>query len=398
VTRWQAFVTICDYFRAGLLGGKLPKPDVDLPWELLVEISSFHFVTPALAWCLRERSEIPSEICDYFDAALALNGQRNERMLEGLDRIVDALNAIDIEPVLLKGIAHLVEGVYPEPALRFLGDVDILIPADRSVHAVAALRAKGFDTKKNGVVPPPSHHHLEMLVDSQTGTGVELHTEVFGEGLHQSGFSTAWFCENSQPARFRGGQIRLPDATRSVAHNIVHSQFFHGLYWQKRIELRHLLDLAVIRAKREGEIDWIEIDRRCCSAGLGEGLATYLNIAESLFNQPAPQLSSAPRQGAMTDLERAESRDHFHSKIEQLTAYRDELVTRLSRMTEERDHFRAEAERLAITVKELRTALGLPVEERARAAFLASTLWRLTQPLRAIAAALRRWRKSWSRH
>jgi hypothetical protein len=373
VTRWQTFVTICDYLRAGLLGGRPPKPNADLPWELLVEISSFHFVTPALAWCLRDRADMPSEICAYFDAALALNSRRNERIIEGLGRIVDALNAIDIEPVLLKGIAHLVEGVYPEPALRFLGDVDILIPADRSAHAVAALRAKGFDTKKNGVIPPPSHHHLEMLVDSQTGTGVELHTEVFGEGPH-------------------------PDATRSVAHNIVHSQFFHGLYWQKRIELRHLLDLAVIRAKREGEIDWIEIDRRCCSAGLGEGLATYLNIAESLFNQPAPQLSSAPRQGAMTDLERAESRDHFHSKIEQLTAYRDELVTRLSRMTEERDHFRAEAERLAITVKELRTALGLPVEERARAAFLASTLWRLTRPLRAIAAALRRWRKSWYRH
>ena len=409
MTRWQAFTVICDYLRAGLLGGKPPKPAGGISWELLIEISSFHSVTPALAWCLKEHEEVPSEIREYFDAVLVLNSQRNESLLEGLARTVGALNAIDIEPVLLKGAAHLVEGIYPESMLRILGDLDILIPAERSADAVAALQTMGFGAKPDGVIPPPSHHHLQMLHDPQTGAGLELHTGVFGGGPHEAGFSTAWFCENTRPVRFRSRQIRLPDATRSVGHNIVHSQFFHGLYWLKRVELRHLLDLAVIRAKHESAIDWTELDHRFCSAGLGEGLATYLNIAKSLFGQPAPRLSCGPRRGGITDLRRAESRDHFQDKVERLmgtcdtlvtglsrmTESRDHfqgtcdtLVTELSRMTESRDHFQAEAERLRASRDETLAELGCVMRSRS---------WRLTRPLRALATASRRWSKSWSR-
>jgi hypothetical protein len=373
MNRWQAFTTICDHLRGGLLGGKPPELADGISWDLLIEISSFHYVTPALAWCLKDQAEVPSEIREYFDAVLLLNKQRNESLIEALARIVGALNAIDIEPVLLKGAAHLVESIYPEPMLRFLGDLDILIPAHRSAHAVAALQTIGFGEKPGHVVPPPSHHHLPTLHDSQTGAGVELHTGVFGQP-HEASFPTTWFCENTIPIRFQSGLIRLPEVTRSVGHNIVHSQFFHGLYWHKRIQLRHLLDLAAIRTKHENAIAWNELDQRFGSAGIGEGLATYLDIAESLLGQRAPWLSYSPRAGALNDFRRAESRDHFKAAVERLTATCDGLVTGLSQMTESRDHFRAEAERMSVELAKLR----------------ASRSWRLTGPLRAVANTLRR--------
>jgi Uncharacterised nucleotidyltransferase len=79
---------------------------------------------------------VPREIRDYLDAVLTLNGQRNALLLEALSRIVAALNVIDIEPVLMKGCARLVEGEYPQPNMRFLGDLDILVPANRAADAM----------------------------------------------------------------------------------------------------------------------------------------------------------------------------------------------------------------------------------------------------------------------
>src|SRR5215211_1320786 len=108
VTRWDALTAICDYLRADLLGDG-SEADRNIPWELVVEVASFQLVTPTLARCLRHHANIPPDIGEYFDTIAAYNGERNERMLAVLARVAGLLNAIDIEPVLLKGSSLLVE-------------------------------------------------------------------------------------------------------------------------------------------------------------------------------------------------------------------------------------------------------------------------------------------------
>ena len=175
MTRWDAFADVCGYLRAGLLGGEPPRRRRNREWKLLIEMSSFDFVTPSLAGCLHGQPGIPREIRDYLDAVLTLNGQRNELLLEALSRIVAALNVIDIEPVLMKGCARLVEGEYPQPNMRFLGDLDILVPANRAADAYAALMANGFGEKPEDTIHPPDHHHLRVLHEHKTGAAVEIH-------------------------------------------------------------------------------------------------------------------------------------------------------------------------------------------------------------------------------
>ena len=93
-------------------------------------------------------------------------------------------------------------------------------------------------------------------------------------------------------------------------------EIFHGLYALNKIQLRHLLDLALIRARHEGAIDWNELDRRLSTSGLGEVLATYLCFSDELLGQPAPKLRHTPRKDAMAELRSVESRDSFQFKIE----------------------------------------------------------------------------------
>jgi hypothetical protein len=304
MTRWDAFADMCGYLRAGLLKGRPPRGRGNRDWKLLIELSSFHYVTPSLAGCLHDEPGVPHEIREYLDAVLTLNGQRNTVLLEALSRIVATLNAVDIEPVLLKGCARLVANDYPQSNMRFLGDLDVLVPTSRTTDAYMALAANGFGQKPEYGVPPPGHYHLPPLHEHKTGAGVEIHAHLTNE-VFAPLLSTPWFCEGARPFRLENGlHVRLPDPTRSVCHNIVHQQLHHEKYPNPAIELRQLLDLALIRKRHEAAIDWAELDDLFSRKGLGEVLATYLQFCEELLGQKSPRLRSRPRIGAIENFRR----------------------------------------------------------------------------------------------
>lgn len=306
MNRWDAMLTLCGYLRAGLLRDQLSPPTENISWEVLVEVSSRHNVTPALAWCLKNKRDVPAEARDYFETILTLNRRRNETLFASLKRVVAVCNAIGIEPVPLKGAARLIERNYPSPSLRILSDLDVLIPAERSVDVVAALEAIGFRTNPGDEPMPPAHNHLPALYDGEDwACSVELHTHILKSQSAEI-IETNWFWAGTQPSTFEDLRIRLPDATRSIGHVITHDQLHHRGYWNRRVELRQLLDVAMIRSRHESEIDWAELDDRFCHVEFefGEVLATYLAIAEMLVGQPAPRLRREPRRDAIEDFRR----------------------------------------------------------------------------------------------
>jgi Uncharacterised nucleotidyltransferase len=302
VNRWEAFVAVCDWLREGLLGSVSANSTKPARWERIINVSSQHFVTPALAWCLKERPGVPPDISAYFNAALMLNARRNELLLAALARVATALNARDTEPILLKGAARLVDGCYPEPSLRFLGDLDVLVPAAKIAGAAATLKDIGFEMKADDPIGP-SHHHLPMLRERDSGVGIELHKRLADRQFEEI-VPTAWFLEHTVPLRFRGARVRLADATRAVAHNIVHDQLVHSQHQRKSVELRQLLDFSLIRARYDAKIDWSAIDHQFCDAGMGQVLSTYVDFARVLFAQRAPQLSCAPGSKTIDDFRR----------------------------------------------------------------------------------------------
>jgi hypothetical protein len=156
----------------------------------------------------------------------------------------------------------------------------------------------------SGPLLPVNHHHLPMLCDPETEAGVELHTEAVHRRSERI-VPVTWFFDKTRVFAFRGSRVRVPDATRSVAHSVIHDQLDHEGYKRERVDLRQLLDLAIIRARHESAIDWVELDHRFVHAGVGHVLATYLQAAEVLLGQRAPVLSHASSPNAIARLRRA---------------------------------------------------------------------------------------------
>jgi hypothetical protein len=286
---------VCAELGAGLLEREAPSLK-GRHWESIVAVSNDHHVAPALGWCLLRRSGIPPSVRDYFETVHALSRERNEAILAALRRVVAALNAIGVEPVALKGVAHLLDQLYP-PGVRLVGDADLLVRDGPA--AAACLTASGFVTLETDL--KETHHHLPMMQDPISGLVIELHTRVEYEA-EEGILPVAWFLEQTRLVPFDGLKVRIPDATRMAGHCIVHAQLHDYGFLRRRLELRQLLDLAMLRARYGPTIDWRELDGAFAKAGRGEALAAYLSLNAALFDQELLPLVCRPRRLSAREL------------------------------------------------------------------------------------------------
>ena len=217
-------------------------------------------------------------------------------MLDGLELAVAALNSADCQPVLLKGAAALLdEGLYPDVSMRYLCDLDILVPLSRLHDAAIALKRIGFQAVPEPTVPKrwvrprpqPGHlHHLPPLLYGETGVVIELHRTITLQQFDSLLPATSGI-EHQSKRKFRGLELCVLAPTDRIVHNIVHSQLHHGQHKRGAIDLRQLFELGLLAVKFGREIDWQDVESRFLGAGYLEVLQNHVEILQTIFSVPS---------------------------------------------------------------------------------------------------------------
>jgi hypothetical protein len=167
---------------------------------------------------------------------------RNERLLDAAWPVVRRLREAGIEVALLKGAALLAAG-YGDLGLRFMADVDLLVPTADRRRAIELVAACGFapagglstdavDVLMPAVTPGYGFRNASRL-------SIDLHWHV----LHQSRQpdADADFWSGSRTVTFRGQPIRLLDPADRLLHALV-----HGLRWSRLPPVRWVFDAVLI--------------------------------------------------------------------------------------------------------------------------------------------------------
>lgn len=302
-TRWDVFRSICQWVRPLIDDGQVPVINEEPDWNRVVEAASAHLITPALAWCLRGAQGLPSDLSSYLDAILELSQERNRNATGALAATLQSLNEAGIEPVLLKGAASLVDGIYPDDGIRIFSDIDLLVGSKDLEAASAALNRAGFaPVDKGGNWVALDSHQLPIQINPKWLVGVEVHRRILGPGL--SKLVPANSCiDRVRRGTFRGHSLFLPNPTDRAAHNIAHAQLQDGGHGNVP-QLRQLLDLAMIRRRYENEIDWIDIEARFKSAGFPDVIPDILRLSHALLGQSMPAGVAGPARDPVRRLER----------------------------------------------------------------------------------------------
>jgi hypothetical protein len=261
----------------------------DWNWAKFIEAASVEMLTPAIYGLLAKQQLVeylPADVGDFFFAARELNRQRNREILERIEILASAFNAVGIEPLLLKGAAYLLSGVYADPGDRFLVDIDFLVTREEIPAALEILGQHGYSFDRVDPIDHATNHTFAVFSRSDSMT-VDLHQTV-GLGASSDVLPTVEILDRSQVLMLGHAGVRIPCPTDLLTHHILHSQV-HELY-RDRIwtPLRSLYDLALLQQRFSAQADWQRIVWRFKQRRLYGSLILYLMLVRKMIGTAPP--------------------------------------------------------------------------------------------------------------
>lgn len=156
---------------------RIRRGEVD--WDRIVALSGNHLVQPSLYLRFKRQgllASLPAGLGDHLQMVHRLNLQRNQAILEQIDRINRMLAAEGIVPVYLKGAGNLLDRLYEDDGERILADIDLLVSEAEFGPAVQRLRANGYDSQAVLTEEEVSStKHYPRLFHPSELAGVEVH-------------------------------------------------------------------------------------------------------------------------------------------------------------------------------------------------------------------------------
>lgn len=152
-----------------------------------------------------------------------------------LDELKQKLIERDIDYILLKGI-YLGPDVYPHPALRVRGDIDLLVrnPSAGLIHRSLADSGGVFYGR-----PIPGYKHLPAVM--WHGKSIEIHTHLFGESTDRCDGELLWKYALKHPKDSCRYDL-MPEMTWLMRIRNIYEDHWIGI-------LRMLIDLAFLQKK-----------------------------------------------------------------------------------------------------------------------------------------------------
>ena len=272
------------------------QPDAAPPdWHALAKLADRHYLTPLLYHHVYRHGLLPALPPDLLTLLTEIHRQstlRNQRILEELDRLTALWNSAGVAPVLLKGAAALVVGLYLEPGLRVMNDVDLLAAPDE-IEACRAVMAEAGYRPMDLLRMRPWHIHEMPLVHDGHNIRFELHRRPTKGGV----LTAKAVRSAARRVQIAGGVALVPSVEHFALYNILHHQIQHKGLWSGQVWLYQLYDLYLITQGRAGTVDWAWLEARCSGGARRLAYHHAFHLLHRYFGQLPPGGRLAPLAG-----------------------------------------------------------------------------------------------------
>lgn len=205
-----------------------------------------------------------------------------------LCRLLDALAAVGICPVVFKGAA-LAHTLYPSAACRPMGDIDLWLTHEEMPAAITALEGLGYHLREKQHRPHALTQNTDgevQMLPGQTGQGlVELHWGVFpGEWLaHTTAVDRAGVRRRLREASLLDRKVLLLSPEDALIQLAVHISISHQMSVNA---LRSLTDIALMAGNAAQPVDWDVVRQRAVDWRVARAVGTTLHLVQRLFGLP----------------------------------------------------------------------------------------------------------------
>lgn len=260
---------------------ELIRPDAAVPdltaaeWTELDRIAAQHRLQPLLHSLHRGTARLPAGIAVAWQAAHRISAMQAMVQRAELAETCALLTREGIPSVALKG-AWLSARAYPDPALRPMRDIDLLVPQADIVRAFEALLGAGYGRAGTSELSLEEavriDKHMDPLI-APRGTMIELHHRLWErDGRLDHASPTSNETEVLARAVRDEDGIGYPAAQDLLAHLIVHAVYSHRLDVGPLVlsDVEHLLGTA--------PIDWPRFWADAAAHGWRDGARLILEL------------------------------------------------------------------------------------------------------------------------
>jgi hypothetical protein len=269
--------------------------------EAVIALASRHLVLPSIAARLSKDAPagLDPDLLAFFEQIRAGNERRNQALLEEAFRVAALANQVGIQPILLKGAAHLADDLYGDPGGRFVSDIDLLVEGNERDRLQRALEDQGYRTPAARAKEPgfwDDHHHAAPLIAPDGGFAIEVHSDTLHNGGAVVGLDVRAIASRAVERCVGDAHFRLPSVDDRAVHCLAHNQLGHNDRFVGEIEMRDLLDLHFLT--RRGPLSdaaWIGLLDRFARAGHGDLAAGFVAALQTMV--PTAALGPCPAGG-----------------------------------------------------------------------------------------------------
>ncbi len=239
-----------------LIGRALFNKDVKLPsdvdWNTLYNEAINQTVLPLVYSNLtaEEKATIPKESLSQWEKVNMFFFTKSQRVLYEQQNVLNLLLDQKFKCAILKGSSAAIN--YPEPNLRIMGDIDILVDPNEQENVIKLLQKNGYSSVRD------EEHQFHLGV-SKNNITVEVHKRsnglLFNEDSVIKEKIDIFFADTLEEININNGTPMLDDGRQAlvlIIHKLEH--FISG-----GLGLRQVCDWATFVDKRLTEKLWDEI-------------------------------------------------------------------------------------------------------------------------------------------
>lgn len=262
---------------------RLLEPDLD--WRRLYRlIRRERAAGPVWRFLEPVRHQLAGGFSRRLKRAAAVEGLRQQQLLEKVEASVEALNAAGVTPLLLKGAA-LVLTCYDDVRQRPMADIDLLVRPDEAERAREALLDSGWDRDRE-TYPAEMYgrHYHQPPVEDAGGSGIELelHTGLLVPG-HPFAFGPGDLWRRAREVGCGAGTALVPDRRDHLLYVCLHFAWGHTL---GSAGWRTFRDVGVLTAA--GAFPWQEFLESAGDARAEPAAYWTLRLARELARVEVP--------------------------------------------------------------------------------------------------------------
>ncbi|MDC0602512.1 nucleotidyltransferase family protein [Aliiglaciecola sp.] len=226
---------------------------------------------------------------EYLVSMEAFYAERSDSIQQEAIKVCTLFQQQNIDIILLKGAATLFNRISSPTSVRFMSDIDILVPESQQAQAVKILDENGYrEDEVELKIDAKGHYHAPPLKHPDSICYIEIHRAAQKTSLQEL-LPTQDLWDRAVPLELTQDLcVKQLCPVDQIVLSIVHSQLADGGFDEKQIELRQLYDFTTLINRHGNDVDWGKITQRFSETQDLDAYYGLLNHANRLLGYEYP--------------------------------------------------------------------------------------------------------------